>query len=307
MIGAKNKVTMATLAASVLVSLHFSSICEGLSTKHAVSSRRDVLGSILGGSAAAITGLMTFTQASNAVETTDIDNFLRSGGVSMPMGVSGQAGKAKPETGVLLREGTDISRDPKSGNVLAEILVQKTGGGDNADNLMAVLTSFESPWPLATGAVYDVECRDGRTGDGAFLAVTPPLSSGSLADVKDQFFIKSLFGPRGRFSFYGQPTDIKVKKSVMGDDGSYKVLDVSFSTLSQATQTEVPRRSKIVVSLPKGSKQAVMLVGSASASRWSKGADKAIGGAVDSFRATAAPQTSLKLRAVSKERGALEL
>lgn len=155
---------------------------------------------------------------------------------------------------------------------------------------------------VATGAVYDVECRDSKTGDGAFLAVSPPIAGGSLSDVKDQVLIKSLFGPRGRFSFYGQPTDIKVKKSTMGEDGSYKVLDVSFSTLSQATQTEVPRRSKIVAYLPKGSKQAVMLVGSSSASRWSKGADKSIGDAVGSFRATAAPQTNLKLRAVSKDR-----
>lgn len=122
-----------------------------------------------------------------------------------------------------------------------------------------------------------------------------------MADVKDQFLIKSLFGPRGRFSFYGQPTDIKVKKSTLGENGSYKILDVSFSTLSQATQTEVPRRSKIVATLPKGSNQAIMLVGSASASRWSKGADKAVGDAVDSFRATAAPESNFKLRAVTKE------
>ena len=65
----------------------------------------------------------------------------------MPMGVSGQAGKAKPVTGVLLREGTDISRDSKSGNVLAEILVQKKGSSD-AEDFMAVVTSFQSPWPL---------------------------------------------------------------------------------------------------------------------------------------------------------------
>ena len=130
--------------------------------------------------------------------------------------------------------------------------------------------------------------------------MSPPISGGSLADVKDQVLIKSLFGPRGRFSFYGQPTDVKVKKSTMGEDGAYKLLDVSFSTLSQATQTEVPRRSKIVAYLPKGSKQAVMLVGSSSASRWAKGADKSIGDAVNSFRATAAPQTNLKLRAASK-------
>lgn len=301
-----NKIAFATIC---MAALSLQQI-EGLSTKQQ-PSRREALGSILGGSAAAVFLSSSFSQPSNAVETTDVDNFLRSGGVAMPMGVSGQAGKAKPQTGVLLREGTDISRDSKSGNVLAEILVQKNGAAAAAadDNFMAVVTSFQSPWPLATGAVYDVECRDTKTGDGAFLAVSPPLASasGSLADVKDQFFIKSLFGPRGRFSFYGQPTDIKVKKSVVSDDASYKILDVSFSTLSQATQTEVPRRSKIVVTLPKGSNQAVMLVGSASASRWSKGADKTIADAVNSFRATAAPQTNLKLRAVSKERDGLEL
>mmetsp|Transcript_1340 Transcript_1340/g.3088 ORF Transcript_1340/g.3088 Transcript_1340/m.3088 type:complete len:298 (-) Transcript_1340:59-952(-) len=289
----KNKIT---LAAATLLYLQQVSITEGLSTKQPVPSRRQALGSILGGGAAAI----LLPSLSNAMET-DVDSFLRSGGVAMPMGVSGQAGKAKPVTGVLLREGTDISRDSKSGNVLAEILVQKKGSSD-AEDFMAVVTSFQSPWPLATGAVYDVECRDTKTGDGAFLAVSPPIADGSLADVKDQFFIKSLFGPRGRFSFYGQPTDIKVKKSVIGDDASYKILDVSFSTLSQATQTEVPRRSKIVVTLPKGSKQAVMLVGSASASRWIKGADKAIADSVGSFRATAAPETNLKLRAVSNDR-----
>lgn len=287
------------ILAVVIACLQLSWICEGLSTKHASTSRRDALGSILGGGAAAVVSSIAIpNQQAVAVEETDIDSFLRTGGVSMPMGVSGQAGKAKPETGVVLREGTDISRDTKSGNVLAEILVQKSNA---KDDLMAVVTSFQSPWPLATGSVYDVECRDTKTGDGAFLAVSPPIAGGSLADVKDQFLIKSLFGPRGRFSFYGQPTDIKVKKSTLGENGSYKILDVSFSTLSQATQTEVPRRSKIVATLPKGSNQAIMLVGSASASRWSKGADKAVGDAVDSFRATAAPESSFKLRAVTKE------
>mmetsp|Transcript_17734 Transcript_17734/g.40929 ORF Transcript_17734/g.40929 Transcript_17734/m.40929 type:complete len:300 (+) Transcript_17734:202-1101(+) len=292
MFGTHKTKPMIAVATTVLLLLQQPSVCEGLATPQ---SRRDALGSLLGGGATAV-AVAWKGEPANAVETTDVDDFLRTGGVSMPMGVSGQAGKSKPELGVVLRDGTDISRDARSGNVLAEILVQKAD-----KELMAVVTSFQSPWPLATGSVYDVECRDTKTGDGAFLAVSPSISGGSLADVKDQFLIKSLFGPRGRFSFYGQPTDVKVKKSTIGDDGSYKILDVSFSTLSQATQSEVPRRSKIVVTLPKGSDQAVMLVGSASASRWSKGADKAVGDAVASFRATAAPQTSLKLRALSKE------
>ena len=90
----------------------------------------------------------------------------------------------------------------------------------------------------ATGSLFDVECRDSSTGDGAFMAVSPNVAGSALADLKDSFFVKTLFSSTGRFSFYGQPTDIKVKSSVMKDN--YRVLDVGFSTLSQSTQTEIP-------------------------------------------------------------------
>jgi hypothetical protein len=143
----KSSVFNLAIAAALFVSSQLPMICVGLSTKPS-STRRDVVGSILGGGAAAIaSSIMLPGKAAIAAETTDVDSFLRTGGVSMPMGVSGQAGKAKPETGVLLREGTDISRDSKSGNVLAEILVQKSNGSDSSD-FMAVVTSFQSPWPL---------------------------------------------------------------------------------------------------------------------------------------------------------------
>ncbi|KAL3906531.1 MAG: hypothetical protein SGARI_003963 [Bacillariaceae sp.] len=265
----------------------------------------------------------------------DVDNFLTTGMVAQPMGVSGQAGKSKPETGVVLRDGSDVQRNQKSGEVLAEILV-KGGGSSSSNDLMPVVASFSSPWPLAmwqrfsckiachearskcvvvsyplpcltllllvtaTGTVYDVECRDAQNGDGAFLAVSPDIGGQALSDVKDSFFIKSLFSPTGRFSFYGQPTDIKVKKSAMSADNQYKILDVSFSTLSQATQTEIPRLSRIKVMVPSGSKQAVMLVASASATRWKKGSDKAVASTVDSFQAIAAPQNGLKVRPKEK-------
>lgn len=153
-------------------------------------------------------------------------------------------------------------------------------------------------WHAATGTVYDVECRDPKFGDGAFLAVSPDIGEQSLADLKDSFFVKTLFSPTGRFSFYGTPTDIKVRKSVL--DGNFRILDVSFSTLSQATQTEIPRLSRIVATVPNGSGQAVMLVGSASASRWKSGSEKAVGETMKSFQAVAAPKSAMKIRA--KER-----
>uniref|UniRef100_A0A7S2E3I8 Uncharacterized protein n=1 Tax=Helicotheca tamesis TaxID=374047 RepID=A0A7S2E3I8_9STRA len=143
-----------------------------------------------------------------SVGAVDVDDFLQTGMVSMPMGVSGQAGKARPETGVFLRDGSEVSRNEKTGDVLAEIVLNA-----KSDSPTAVLTSFVSPWPLAKGAQFDVECRDSKTGDGAFLAVTSKLSSqNNLADLPSSYFVNQLFSPTGRFSFYGAPTDIKIKK-----------------------------------------------------------------------------------------------
>jgi hypothetical protein len=139
-----------------------------------------------------------------------------------------------------------------------------------------------------------VECRDASTGDGAFLQVTSPVGNKSFNDLPDSFFINKLLAPTGRFSFYGPPTDLKVKSSET--KGNYRIIDLSFSTISQATQTEIPRRARLAVTLPSGSSQAVMLVASASALRWKKGSDKAIASTIDSFRAVPAPQTSMKVR-----------
>lgn len=76
----------------------------------------------------------------------NVNDFLKTGQVAMPMGVAGQAGKSRPETGVTLRDGTDVSRDPRTGDVLAEIIVQ------DAKNQQAavILASYSSPWPLGT-------------------------------------------------------------------------------------------------------------------------------------------------------------
>ena len=76
---------------------------------HHSDDRRNFLTKFVGGSVIAV-----IPQLSNAVDTED---FLKTGQVSMPMGVSGQAGKAKPVTGVILREGSDVSRDERSGDV----------------------------------------------------------------------------------------------------------------------------------------------------------------------------------------------
>ena len=245
-------------------------------------TRRDVF---VKASAAVTAGLVAHLQSANALDT---DDFLKTGQVSMPMGVSGQAGKAKPVTGIILREGSEVSRDNK-GNVLAEILLGKSS------DPTPVLATFSSPWPLATGTVFDVECRDASSGDGAFLTVAKGKDGKSVEDLSKSFFTDNLFKPTGRFSFYGAPTDIKVKKSEM--NGPYRMLEITFSNLSQSTNAEIPRTALVAATIPEGTDDVVMLVGSATATRWRKGSEKQIRDTVNSFKATLAPTSGLKVRA----------
>lgn len=146
-----------------------------------------------------------------------------------------------------------------------------------------------------------MECRDARTGDGAFLAVTARTNGKAIPNLSDSFIIDNLFSATGRFSFYGPPTDVKVQRSTVVNDGSVKLMDISFSTVSQATQTEIPRKARLAATIPSGSDQAVMLIASSSASRWKKKeVERGVEQAIDSFRSVPAPKSSLKAR--GKER-----
>ena len=230
----------------------------------------------------------------------DEDKFLESGMVGKPMGISGQGTKSKPELGVLVRDGSVVEQDSRTGDVSAEILLR---GSNESSKYVPIFISFRSQnWPLATGRFYDVECRDSKTGDGAFLAVTPVLPEGqSINDLSETFIMNSLFGPTGRFSAYGQPTDIQVHQSASDNrDGNYRTLEVSFSTLSQSTQTEIPRHARIIATIPTGARQAVLWVGSASESRWNKGSDAIVAQTGATFRAIPAPSSSLKMRATPR-------
>ena len=251
------------------------------------------------GSAFAATGLapLALAEEPKTPDSLDIDSFLRTGTVAQPMGVSGQAGKSRPETGVILREGSDAQRDARTGDVLAEIIL------DTSEGKAPYLASFSTPWPLAKGSVFDVECRDASTGDGAFLAVTTSTGGKTMAELKDSFFVDQLFAPTGRFSFYGPPTDVKIQKSKMEGD-NVRTMDLSFSTVSQATQTEIPRKARLSAIIPTGSNQAVMLVVSSSALRWKKKeVEKGVAQAMDSFRAIPAPKSLLKTRGKEIRRG----
>lgn len=229
-----------------------------------------------------------------AFADTNVDDFLKSGQVAMPMGVSGQAGKSRPETGIVFRDGSEVSRDTKTGNVLAEILLDA-----NSEDPTAALVSFTSAWPLAKGSLFDVECRNAEGGDSAFLSLTPKAKGKSVEELPASFFTKSLFSPTGRFSFYGPPTDVKVKKSYM--EGKNRVIELGFSILSQSTGAEIPRLAIITATIPEGTDEAVMLATSTTATRWRKGTEKDCRKTAESFNVSLSPKTGMKVRAKARD------
>jgi hypothetical protein len=110
-------------------------------------SRREIIGRITSTAGLLVVGGCTTQPAWSASAVQDsmnVDQFLRSGvDGGGGMGVSSQAGKSRPETGVFLRDGSDVSRNRKTGDLNAEIIVN----GSNGEK-MAVFISYNSPWPL---------------------------------------------------------------------------------------------------------------------------------------------------------------
>eukprot|EP00979_Chaetoceros_neogracilis_P002906 scaffold485_cov241-Chaetoceros_neogracile.AAC.10 len=257
--------------------------------KGIASSRRSFFANVSSSTAViAIVGMNVGVSPASA--GTDVEDFLKSGQVAMPMGVSGQAGKSRPETGIVFRDGAEVSRDTKTGNVLTEIVLRS----ESSDPTAALIT-FSSPWTLAKGSLFDVECRNAEGGDSAFVSVTTKANGKSVEDLPSSFFTKNLFSPTGRFSFYGQPTDVKVKKSYMS--GNNRVIELGFSILSQSTGAEIPRLAIVVAAIPEGEDQAIMLATSTTATRWRKGIEKDCRKTAESFNVSLSPKTGLKVRA----------
>ena len=112
-------------------------------------SRRSILDTAAGAAAASLSLTTAVPSRANAAaavqDSLQIDDFLRTGIDSGgTMGVSSQAGKSRPQTGVVFRDGTEVLQG-RNGDVSAEILV-----GTKA-NPTSVLVSFSAPYKLEKG------------------------------------------------------------------------------------------------------------------------------------------------------------
>jgi len=151
---------------------------------------------------------------------------------------------------------------------------------------------------------YDIESRS-KEGDSAFVHVRS-LGTQSVMSVPSNYLTESIFSSFGRFGAYGAPTDIKVLSDVT--KGELRMLEVAFSVLSQGG-SDSPRRALIAAAQPAGSTDAVMLVSSASSTRWKKGAESGVRQAAESFRVVRTRNTALRRAPPSdfrfEERGGL--
>ncbi len=153
----------------------------------------------------------------------------------------------------------------KSGQVLDSV---RAADG----SAVALSFSFPPEWTLADGPNLDV--RDLKTSDSAFVLAAALPAGRRLETLTDDWFLELLFDPQGKYGAYGKVDDRKVVSSKLtplsipaGGTRSYRYIDLKFSPLSY-NQNTVERRALLAATAVGGT--AFMLVSGSLATRWKK-------------------------------------
>ena len=175
------------------------------------------------------------------------------GARSANLGASTIAGKSRPVTGCVLLDSVSSSGPDATPTLTAELVL---------DGGVAATATFESRMgPVARGFYYDVEARNSKLGDSAFVQVASlPAGGGAddadaLAAVPASFFTRALFRPDGRFGAFGAPTDVRVLSDQFSSADGRRTLELSFAALSPGNEVPVA-----VLQVPPESGDVVMLV-----------------------------------------------
>ena len=186
-------------------------------------------------------------------------------------------------------------------------------GQVRSENGIAVDISFNFPeaWTLSSGPNLDV--RDVRTSDSAFLLVAPAPKSaqGSVEGLPRAFYTDLIFAPDGKYGAYGGVDDFSVKNyevvSVTAPSGVvqvYRQFDLTFNALTY-NQNLVQRRAKVSAISLGGS--VLVLVAGCLGTRF-KDASKDLAETQKSFRAystSASRNAELEKAAVRAEEAVL--
>jgi hypothetical protein len=149
--------------------------------------------------------------------------------------------KFRAETGI---ERTGAVEDPlfKPGQILDEL---KTVSGGAAE----VAFAFPEQWTMAGGPNLDV--RDIKTSDSAFVLAAPLPAKATFDTLKDEWFLKIIFAPEGKYGQYGAVEDRKVVSSKLvdltlprGGTQPYRMMSLKFAPLTY-NQNTVERRALV--------------------------------------------------------------
>lgn len=151
--------------------------------------------------------------------------------------------------------------------------------------------AYPKEWTVAGGPNLDV--RDVRTSDSAYLLAAPLPSGQALDTLPRSFFAELLFRSDGKYGAYGGVDDFAIAESGVallsspsGGEQPYRRLSLRFDVLTY-NQNTVRRRALVSATAAGGS--VYVLVASCLGSRF-KEAQPALASIQDSFRALAAPR-----------------
>ena len=278
---------MISMAWTTILALCLIARAHGLSV-----SRRTALAGLSSLGASPFAARAAEQQMRTSSDVSSLSELSGTGARSANLGASTIAGKSRPVTGCVLLDSVSSSGPDATPTLTAELVL---------DGGVAATATFESRMgPVARGFYYDVEARNSKLGDSAFVQVASlPAGGGAddadaLAAVPASFFTRALFRPDGRFGAFGAPTDVRVVSDQFSSADGRRTLELSFAALSPGGN-EVPRRALVAAVAPPASGDAVMLVVGATAGRWrSSGADAAAAATSASFRVKNVRSTKLR-------------
>lgn len=110
-------------------------------------------------------------------------------------------------------------------------------------NAVDISFSFPPEWQVSSGPNLDV--RNVRTSDSAFLLVAPLPKGKTVELLSRDFYTKLIFAPDGKYGAYGVVDDYSIKsfdvvsnKAPSGGDLSYRTFSLNFDAL---TYNQVPQ------------------------------------------------------------------
>lgn len=138
----------------------------------------------------------------------------------------------------------------KSGEILDTL---RSDDGSAVD----ISFSFPSDWSVSSGPNLDV--RNLRTSDSAFLLVAPLPEGKTIEQLPRQFYTNLIFSREGKYGAYGGVDDFSVRdfemvniRSPSGGEQPYRRFSLTFAALTYNANT-VQRRARVSATALRGS------------------------------------------------------